>query len=238
MQEAISRLAEALDIARTARKKGDALRRSGRPQPEVVKAYQSGTDAVGQALGASQSDEQRLPALPRPLAVDAAKLLALLVEACGVLGGLLQRQDRLAESLASYERGAALEVQFGLASTYNRLNAVKQKLMIRDDLTLAALKPEIEPLARSIQDALTKDQSLGDSGWVWADLGDCLALLDRIDESARAYATFVAKAEVKSPERALDVLRQIAARLQARQDPGAQRLHRAIASLQGKLAAC
>jgi hypothetical protein len=38
-------------------------------------------------------------------------------------------------------------------------------------------------------------------------------LLGRTEEAAQTYAKFVAKAELKSPERALDVLKEIASKL-------------------------
>jgi tetratricopeptide (TPR) repeat protein len=56
--------------------------------------------------------------------------------------------------------------------------------------------------------ALTGALQLGDSGWAWADLGDCMALLGNLEEARRAYSIFIKKAEIKSPERAA-VIRSI-----------------------------
>ena len=64
-----------------------------------------------------------------------------------------------------------------------------------------------------IDGTLESNPSAGDSGWLWADLGDSLALLGHLDHAQRAYLAFINKSETKSPERTLDVLRSIAAKL-------------------------
>jgi tetratricopeptide (TPR) repeat protein len=235
MQEAIRRLTQAQEVSRTARKKGDALRRSGRPEADVFAAYEVGVKALEEGIDSVDQERARLDAIAAPVSGEAADFLYQLVESHGALGGLRQRVNRLDDALASYSAGAALEEKFELPSTYNRLNQVKQTLLIRQDVSLSALEPQIEALGRQIEEALRTNQSLSDSGWAWADLGDCLALLGRTEEGARAYATFIAKAEIKSPERTLDVLRQIASKLQERHDPGAVRLQAAIGALQGRL---
>jgi predicted RNA polymerase sigma factor len=227
-------LSGALEAAKSARKKGDALR-GRKPEVDVATAYGVGVEALQPAIASVARDEARLQGQRPPAAAEIKEFLLLLVESYGVLGGLLQRLNRLAEARASYAAGGALEDQFALPSTYNRLNRVKQDLLIDSRVTLQSLEPEIDQLARAITNALNSDQSLSDSGWAWADLGDCLALLGRIDEAARAYATFAAKAEIKSPERTLDVLRQIASKLRERSDPGVMRFQSAIDALGGRL---
>ena len=234
MHEATRCLTDALKIAETARKKGDALR-GRRPDDEVVRTYESGCSVLNAALGVARNAREGLDARSPPLDDDARALLGALVEARGVLGGLLQRLGRFEEARASYCDGELLESRFGLSSTYNRLNRVKQDLLRDDGMTLSALAPDIDELVRTIRDALSADQRLGDKGWAWADLGDCLALRGETREAAVAYANFIAKAEIKSPERTLDVLRQIATKLRMRGDPGATRLQDAIEALQAGL---
>lgn len=233
LSDATRRLDDALEVARTARKKGDALR-GRRPEPDVQKTYGVGIDAIESALADAAVARAELESLAPPLAGEADALLKALVEACGTLGGLRQRSGLLQAARDSYQQGGDLERRFALPSTYNRLNRVKQDLLL-GSATLDALMPEVEGLARTIESALGADQALNDSGWVWADLGDCLALLDRTAEASTAYANFIAKAEIKSPERTLDVLGQIAAKLAERGDPGAERLHAAIDALKGRL---
>jgi tetratricopeptide (TPR) repeat protein len=233
MLDSARRLSSALDAAKSARKKGDALR-GRRPEADVVSAYGVGADALQSAIASVAPDEARLERQGPP-AGELEEFLLLLVESYGVLGGLLQRLNRLGDARACYAAGGGLEDRFALPSTYNRLNRVKQDLLIDSGLALQSLEPDLDRLARVITDALNADQSLSDSGWAWADLGDCLALLGRTAEAARAYATFVAKAEIKSPERTLDVLRQIASKLRERSDPGVVRLQSAIDVLETRL---
>jgi hypothetical protein len=95
----------------------------------------------------------------------------------------------------------------------------------------------IKALAEFIDSSLRADKTLSDRGWAWADLGDCLALLDRTVDARKAYATFIAKAEIKSPERTLDVLEKIATKLRSNGDEDAPRLAKAIDALRAGLVA-
>ena len=101
---------------------------------------------------------------------------------------------------------------------------------IRD---LAAL---IETDLRGLTHLAAEDKSLIDSGWAWADLGDCMALLDNREDARRVYSIYISKAEIKSPDRTLDVLKEIASKLKEFADPDAPRLQAAIDVLQSQLA--
>jgi tetratricopeptide (TPR) repeat protein len=191
---------------------------------------------LNEALGLLKAKDEILRAASQRLPDDAAPYLRELIEIYGALGGMYQRIGALDKSLASYVAGSGLEESFGQTSTYNRLNALKYSLLTGPD-QLRSLEPRIQTLADFIEASLRADKSLSDRGWAWADLGDCLALLGRTDEAARAYATFIAKAEIKSPERTLDILKEIAAKLQSKGDPDATRLVTAIDALQARLVA-
>ncbi len=220
---------ELQETARSFRKKGDALRKVGR-DGAAMDAYRSGLASLNEALGLLKAKDEMLQAASPPWPGDAAPDLRELIEIYGALGGMNQRLGALEESLASYAKGAILEEKFGLASTYNRLNAVKYSLLTRSD-SLRSLEARIQTLADSIDTSLRADKRLSDQGWAWADFGDCLALLGRTEEAGRAYATFIAKAEIKSPERTLDVLNEIALKLKSNGDPDAPRLASAIDAL-------
>jgi tetratricopeptide (TPR) repeat protein len=235
MQGALEQAIELQETARSFRKKGDALRKVGREEV-AIEAYRSGLAALGEALGLLKAKEEMLQAVSPPLEGDAATDLRELIEIYGALGGMHQRLGALDKSFASYVAGASLEQRFEQANTYNRLNAVKYSLLTDHD-TLRSLETKIQMLADFIDTSLRADKSLSDRGWAWADLGDCLALLGRTEEAGRAYATFIAKAEIKSPERTLDVLKEIATKLQAQGDPDAPRLAAAIHVLQDRLTA-
>lgn len=222
------------EIARSFRKKGDALRNKVGREEDAIGAYRSGLAALNEALGLLKEKDEMLQVASPPLPSDAAPDLRELIEIYGALGGIHQRLGEPEESLASYEKGAALEEKFGQANTYNRLNAVRYSLLTGPDL-LRSLETRIQTLADFIDTSLRADKSLSDQGWAWADLGDCLALLGRTEEAGRAYATFIAKAEIKSPQRTLDVLNKIASKLQSKGDPDAPRLAMAIDTLNAKL---
>jgi len=230
------RPSDALAIARLARRKGEALARAGRREADIFAAYDWGVRAIEQALAAVAGERAALEASPsQRLSSSQAALLDQLVESFGVRGGLRQRQGRPSVALESYAAGAALEEKFQLPSTYNRLNWLKQTLLTRHDVSLDALSPRIEALCKVIDDSLNRSQELSATAWPWADLGDCLALLGRTEESAKAYGQFIAKAETKSPDRALAVLKQIGARLEENHDHSAPRVLAAIATLQSRL---
>ncbi len=72
-------------------------------------------------------------------------------------------------------------------------------------------------------------------GWLWADLGDSLALLGHLDRAQRAYLAFMHKSETKSPERTLDVLRNIAAKLKETASGDAAEVDAAIHFLESRL---
>jgi tetratricopeptide (TPR) repeat protein len=224
-----------LENATSARKKGDALDLAGF-KDDARQAYQSGADDLVATLAELDPDRRQLLEAEPPLADDQTKALNELIEAFGSLGGMQQRLGSLKDAARSYSEGARLEDKFNLQSTYNRLNAVKYALLTGEK-TLQDLESRIDELASHIDASLRADKVLSDKGWAWADLGDCLALLGRQEEARRAYSTFIAKAEIKSPQRTLAVLRQIASSLRASGDPDAERLQSAVTVLESGLAA-
>ncbi len=210
-----------VDVQRTS---GDAYRKAGDEQ-RALAAFQKGEGLLEGVLN-----------VPNPEDVD-AKFLA---EAHGALGGILRRLGRRAEALQAYRKGAQIETERGLDSTYNRLNSIKYRLLTGAD-TLRALEPEIKSLATFIENSLTDtskatDKSdVRDSGWAWADLADCNALLGDLDKAEKYYITFIEKSETKSPKTALDVLNDLATHLDESGDPDAARVRAAAASLEGRL---
>ena len=222
-----------LDQARACRKKGDALR-SANHEEEARAAYREGTEVLSGALQALGPFEAKLETMEPPLEGVLAEVLHDLVEIYGAMGGLRQRQDQVAEGFLSYARGAALEERFELPSTYNRLNAVKCALLSGRQ-TLSATEPRLRALATLIEKQMQDSSATSDSGWAWADLGDCLALLDDREGARRAYAMFISRAESKSPQRTLEVLQTIASKLRELRDPDVARLESAIEMLNARL---
>jgi len=228
----LNRLEKAIELqeaARSQRKKGDALRKVGR-EDAAMDAYRVGLARLQEALVHLMPDVEKLKTSSQPLPNDLTEALHELIEIYGALGGINERLGALDGSVESYSDGAFFEERFGQASTYNRLNAVKYALLTSSD-PLRSYQSRIAGLADFIEASLRDDKALSDRGWAWADLGDCLALLDRTSDATKAYATFIAKAEIKSPERTLDVLKKIASKLHSNKDPDASRLARAIEAL-------
>jgi tetratricopeptide (TPR) repeat protein len=249
MQELLTQIAEEISEATALRKEGDGLLKDAlnaeanaqtldaeELRAEALKVYRQGADRLQMAIASAASARAALPPAPLPAGSPAARLVFSLVELYGAAGGLFQRLGEREHALDSYREGASLELAYKLAGTYNRLNAVKLELL-NGTQTLADVTPQINALAIHIQESLQDDKSLGDGGWIYADLGDCLALLGRPGEAGRAYATFIAKAGVKLPERALDVLKQVAHALRRAGDADVARVDLAIETLTGRLSA-
>lgn len=233
MLNPLKKAIELQKAARSSRKKGDAFRKASR-EKQAVDDYRSGVEALKKALELLNEKRKSLLELSPPLPDDETAYLLELVEIYGALGGMYQRLGEMEESLASYAEGAGLEEKFRMTSTYNRLNAVKYSLLTGHD-PLRSFEARIQTLADFIDTNLRANKSLSDQGWAWADLGDCLALLGRTEEASKAYATFIEKAEIKSPERTLEILNDIASKLQSNSDPDASRLKKAIDVLKTRL---
>jgi tetratricopeptide (TPR) repeat protein len=205
------------------RKSGDAYRKNGNKEC-ASEAFEEGERLLDKALS-----------LPDQENVD-PKLLA---EAHGARGGILRRLGKRREALQAYKDGALIEKVHGLNSTYNRLNFLKYQLLTGDE-KLRALEPELKSLAEFIENSLTNtskvaESNVRDSGWAWADLADCHALLGDLDKAEKFYITFIEKSETKSPKTALDVLNEVAKHLEESGDPDCERVRAAATSLASRL---
>lgn len=199
------------DRAKSERKRGDAYKRFGHTQ-QSVQAFEEGVGLLKESIELLKEGAQE----------DAAFDLA---ESYGSLGGLLRRvgSERLGEALEAYMAGAEIEASHKLPSTYNRLNAIKLRLQLGES-SLAGASDEINDLAKMIDRSIGIDPEMRESGWAYADLGDCYALLGNLDEATTAYETFIRKAESRSPETTLNVLAELVEALQAHGDEHAYRL--------------
>lgn len=222
MRELIEEATRLRDRAKVQRKRGDALSKAG--NEELAK------EAFGGGVKLLEEAADKLKDL------DEAQVAEDLAETMGAMGGMLRRlgDERQAEALQAYEDGADVEWDHGLSSTYNRLNTIKFRLLT-GSANLAELKPTVQTLADLIEKSLRSDSTLSDSGWAWADLGDCHALLGNLSAAQEAYATFIEKAEIKSPETTLQVLNELAQTMKETNDPDAESVREAAATLQTKL---
>jgi tetratricopeptide (TPR) repeat protein len=246
MQDLLRTLASTISNATTLRKEGDGLRKDAAEataadeaadlRKEALETFRQAADSLANLAKSDLLKAVRLPSFPLTPETQESRLVALLVELHGAAGGLFQRLGERDNALAAYHEGALLETRYRLPSTYNRLNELKIELL-GGIKTLAQVTPRLEELVAHIQQSLDNDQKLGDGGWIYADLGDCLALLGRTADAAPAYTTFVTKAGVKLPERSLDVLKDVARALQKSGDADVRRVDDAIAALGARLAA-
>ena len=135
----------------------------------------------------------------------------------GGAGSILRRQSELKDSHASYLRGAAFEEAYKLATTYNRVNALKLALMTGH--TIAQLADDLARVRGVLEERLATDERAADDAWLWADLGDLRLLLGDIDEAIAAYRTFIAKARTDSPGVTLSVLHEVIDKIEKNGDP-------------------
>ncbi len=225
MQSEQQQVKDLLGQAELDRKRGDAFRKAGREE-DSIRAFESGAKTLQDVLkfldGVNWS--------------QSTELAALRAETLGSLGGMLRRTGKNSEAFEQYKKGAKIEDEFELPETYNRVNELKY-LLRTGQTTLKELEPKIRSTADSLEKGVTNplSQKFSDNAWSWADLGDCLALLGDLDGADRAYATFIKKADLKSPTTTLDVLRGIADELRTNSDPDAGRVSDAVANLESRL---
>lgn len=231
------------------RRKGDALRARSRDEA-AAEVYGYGLQSLDEALrelGVSviesrdQNDDSHAmvdPAIHAPDGPEHDTWVSEAVEVLGARGGLLRRLDDNLAALSSYRAGAELEREYDLASTYNRMNYIKVSL-IGGAETIDGLGERLSELNKSVEHRLATDERAADDAWIWADKGDTLLLLNRVDEAAAAYQRFRKKAETGSTRVTLAVLREISGALTDREppDPAAPRFRAAVEAVEPVLEA-
>jgi len=220
------------------RKRGDALQRAGETD-KAIEEYRAGARRLEEALPILKDKrwyrlDEFSPGTTLP--PDQLSIAKELVEVWGSRGGLLRRIPHAeTAALESYNEGAEVEKAFVPKSTYNRVNAVKYALLSGQQ-TLEDLKGNIDALEKLLTEQLGEDQELSDKAWAWADLGDCRALIGDVAAAERAYRTFVDKAKSNAPKATLEVLGNIAAKLDETHDPKAAAIRASLNSLEQRLA--
>jgi Caspase domain len=219
-------------LAALKRKRGEALQRLGSDSSRDV--FRQGIELLDEAISLLQDpgvNQLARLSLQQPIPAEQFEIASELVETFGARAGLARRipDDQL--TFESYSNGAKLEEQFVHQSTYNRTNAVKCALLT-GQRSLAMLTNEIRGLEQHLAQQLATHHELADRGWAWADLADCRALLGEVDGAAKAYDTFIQKAETRAPLSTLDVLRKISAKLESSGDAMAANLKATLVALE------
>jgi hypothetical protein len=71
-------------------------------------------------------------------------------------------------------------------TTYNRANALKLALLSGAS-TLAEARQGLLDLRQTLPERVRTDETAADDPWLWADLGDCLALLGETADAIDTY---------------------------------------------------
>jgi len=235
-------VAERFREAKLRRKRGEAFGRAGDASRAAAEfgagaAVLDAAIALMLALPEWPSEQPEPAAEPNPEVDPTAEVAAIareLVEAYGTRGGMLRRLGDSRAALDSYRKGAELEERLVHQSTYNRVNAVKFALLSGAH-SLDDLVTDIGTLEKLLTRQLAEQQELSDSGWAWADLGDCRALLGDVPGAERAYRAFVEKAGSSAPKVTLEVLRTICDELDEAGDAKAATVRGSLRNLEARL---
>jgi tetratricopeptide (TPR) repeat protein len=151
-----------------------------------------------------------------------------LADCLGMLGGNLRRLNRLDAALEQFERGRRLEAdsQYGINSSYNLVNAITLPIeMAKNTATKqrAALEQAVQTLERQIIKTGRGEGKRRQDRWAWADYGQCLLLLGRLDEANKAYSRFKSLGSKENVDSHVTVLHRLRDAL-AQSDPSVAEL--------------
>ena len=223
--------------AKLHRKRGDAFRRGGSAEKAAAE-FRAGAEVLDEIISRLLANQKWSLEHPSPNDVPPSDLMEIareLVEAYGARGGMLRRLGDSEAALESYRKGAEVEENLVHRSTYNRVNAIKLALLSGAS-SLDDLSGDISHLEKLLTRHFSEHQELSDSGWAWADLGDCRALLGDVPGAESAYRTFTEKAGSSAPNATLEVLRQICDKLDQVGDSRAGDVRASLRALEARLA--
>lgn len=225
-----------INTAELSREKGDNLKRRGkedRAQSEFTKGL---AKLQGAIEGLPQGHDLR--------EVDSwagsldASVSECLIEVLGSRGGLLRRTGDVPGALESYELGAKIERLSGSTVTYNRLNVIKNSIILRAkkiDEIRDTVKETAAQMDRNLNANAMTNAALNDKGWPWADLGDCYLILGDLVRAEIAYGNFFNRIEPSSQQKPIPVLQRIREALAEEDDPSSAAATVAIDTIIGRL---
>jgi hypothetical protein len=135
----------------------------------------------------------RVHDLDRDERKEMIKIAEKLADCYGICGGLARRRGKeyLKDSLKFYELGRDIELntQYRIFNSYNLVNAILLKILIKpEQIYTPELKSEIEQ-ARAIVERQVRGERQ-DQWWAWADFGLLNLLVGKTEEAERAYHRF------------------------------------------------
>lgn len=229
---------EKIGIAEMAREKGDNLSRRANEDRAQLE-FEIGLANLQGAIEALPKghDLRQVHSWATSMSTRASERL---IEVLGSRGGLLRRIGNISGALDSNELGAKVEQLSGSSVTYNRLNVIKNSIILGtmkiDDLRKTA-KETADQLDKNLNaDAMT-NAALNDKGWPWADLGDCYLILGDLARAEIAYEEFFNRIEPSSRKKPIPVLQRMHEALAEKKDPSSAAAITAIETIIGRLEA-
>lgn len=142
------------------------------------------------------------------------QIASRLADCFGMLGGNLRRLNRLDAALECFERGRRFEddPRYNVNSSYNLVNAITLPIEAGQKTASeqrAALGQAIQALERQIMSTGPGTGKRRQDRWAWADYGQCLLLLGRLDEANSAYSRFKAFANKDNVDSHVAVLHRL-----------------------------
>jgi tetratricopeptide (TPR) repeat protein len=148
----------------------------------------------------------------------------------GMKGGILRRMENPGaqeQALACYEAGLTDE-RLGGQSTYCLSNAIVFSILLgKETLTSHSLRARLSQIVRVLEKAV--QDSLSQSRWAWADLGQFYLLSGRLEDALRCYDEYK---RTGATERDFDTTLDILGKLAITLGSGGDTIRKAIERLQ------
>jgi tetratricopeptide (TPR) repeat protein len=155
----------------------------------------------------------------RGAADDEGKLVSLLADCYGMLGGVHRRAGQLDRSIEAYDAGRRYERDpaYDVQNSYNITNAIAVRVL-RDPRSLAAQHEQIKDAIDFIWKQVNGKRK--SQWWAWADLGELRLLGGQFEEARKAYEKFrecgPRASDYESTASVLEELKQAVARVDER----------------------
>lgn len=205
------------------------LLRSQQQLEPALRFIQQAVDGLQSALTSHDAVGVDSSEVRRRLRGELAHKLA---DCYGIRGGILRRQNLLADAAKSYELGAAIEQdpQFGIVDSYNLTNSLLLKVLAMPE----TLNSDASTIARARDMvALQVTDKRRSQWWAWADLGLLSLFSGEVEQARHAYHNFQSNgARAADYDSTISVLRQSYERVHDTHPDVAERIREAIGWLE------
>ncbi len=233
-EEWIDLASEKIETAELARERGDRLEKRGRADDAQLQ-FSKGLADIECTLESFPHALTDADAWVRDVPKSVSERL---IEILGSRGGLLRRTGDVPGALQSYDLGAKIERLSGSKVTYNRLNVIKNSIILGAK-KIDEIRGTVEATAAQMDENLNAkaktNAALNDKGWPWADLGDCYLILGDLVRAQDAYGNFFNRIEPSSRRKPIPVLQNMREALAKEDDPSSAAAIAAIDTIVGRL---